>query len=144
VSFGDRLIVINVSDVVVSEKLFAEYDDDLDSAIIDEKRLRKRLKELVDGCRPDSVVVIESHSVGCVPRKLVDKVVVLQVSTEVLYDRLSSRIYSKRKIEENMDCEIMQVVLEEAADRFSDVPVEAFENNTIEDADKIIRHIIGE
>lgn len=138
---SQKLSVINISDVVISEKLFSEYDDDLNSAIIDEKKLRKKLQELLESSGSSEIVVIECHSVGCVSRKLVDQVVVLQANTEVLYDRLRERKYSKRKIEENMDCEIMQVILEEAIERFSGVSVKNFINNTSEDAGKIVEYI---
>jgi adenylate kinase len=136
-----KVKVINVSDLVVTEKLYSEYDDDLSSAIIDEKRLRKRLKEIIEKSESDAKIVIECHSVGCIARKFVDSVVVLQASTDVLYDRLSARKYSKRKIEENMDCEIMQVVLEEATERFTDVTVECFTNDSEEDAKKVVEYI---
>lgn len=136
--------IINVSDLVVSESLFSEYDDDLNSAIIDEKKLRRRLKDLVDALTSfTETIVIECHAVGCIPRKLVDQVIVLQANTDVLYDRLCERNYPKRKIDENMDCEIMQVVLEEAVDRFENVPVKTFTNNTAEDANTILEYIMN-
>lgn len=38
----------------------------------------------------------------------------------MLYDRLSARGYSGKKLEENMDAEIMQVLLEEAREGYKE------------------------
>ncbi len=73
-----------------------------------------------------------------VPRKLIDHVFVLRVpSTTVYFDRLAARNYPKVKIEENVDCEIMQVVWMEAVERFESDNVTVFVSETeshIEDA----------
>ena len=41
-----------------------------------------------------------------------DLVIVLQCDNTVLYDRLEKRGYADKKIQENVECEIMQVTLE--------------------------------
>lgn len=63
--------------------------------------------------------IVECHSVSIIPRKLVDHTFVLRVpSTTIYYDRLSERNYPSAKIQENVDCEIMQVVWMEAVEYF--------------------------
>ena len=47
-----------------------------------------------------------------------DLVVVLTCDNTVLYDRLQARNYRDNKIQENVECEIMQVVLEEARESY--------------------------
>lgn len=47
-----------------------------------------------------------------------DLVVVLQTDNGVLYDRLEKRGYPQPKITENVECEIMMVLLQEAHDSY--------------------------
>ena len=61
-------------------------------------------------------------------RRWFDLVVVLMTDNTVLYERLEKRGYEEKKISENVQCEIMQVIAEEAREsyrcdsRFSSVP----------------------
>jgi adenylate kinase len=45
-------------------------------------------------------------------------VVVLQTDNSVLYERLEQRGYPAAKISENVECEIMMVLLQEAHDSY--------------------------
>lgn len=47
-----------------------------------------------------------------------DLVVVLQTDNTVLYERLEQRGYPAAKISENVECEIMMVLLQEAHDSY--------------------------
>jgi adenylate kinase len=52
-------------------------------------------------------------------------VVVLRTDSTKLYDRLKARNYPEKKLQENLDSEIMEVLLEEARDGFdADIVVE--------------------
>lgn len=139
-----KVEIINISELVIKEKLYFEFDDEIDSAIIDDKMLKRRLLKLVhDMKEKNDLVVLESHSVGCIPRNIIDYIIVLQVNTQVHYDRLSIRKYSSRKIDENIDCEIMQVVLEDVINYFPNITNVSLPNNTSSDANKILKHIEG-
>lgn len=87
--------------------------------------MKRRLKEILSD--EESNIIIESHTISLIPRKFIDHVFVLRVpSTTVYYDRLAARGYSQTKIEENIDCEIMQVVWDEAVERFESENVTVF------------------
>jgi adenylate kinase len=45
---------------------------------------------------------------------------VLRCDSTVLYDRLTARGYKGKKLEENMDSEIMQVLLDEARESYKE------------------------
>lgn len=47
-----------------------------------------------------------------------DLVVVLQTDNTVLYERLEKRGYPQAKVTENVECEIMMVLLQEAHDSY--------------------------
>mmetsp|Transcript_22218 Transcript_22218/g.68423 ORF Transcript_22218/g.68423 Transcript_22218/m.68423 type:complete len:98 (-) Transcript_22218:1888-2181(-) len=77
--------------------------------------------------------MLDFHSCDVFPAELLDLVLVLRVSTENLFDRLTARGYHQRKINENMECEIMQVVLEDAREAFPAEMVHVVENNNVDE-----------
>ena len=59
----------------------------------------------------------------------------MRCDNKILYDRLKSRNYGEEKLQENLDCEIMEVLLQEARDAYdSDIVVELKSEKT-EDVD---------
>jgi adenylate kinase len=112
----------------------------MDSFIIDEKTLKIRLKEIILESKSE-ILIIECHSITSLPRNLIDQIILLKASTSVHFDRLTKRGYSNQKIQENIDCEIMQVILEDVINRFPNIPLEVFDNHTQEDAVKIVNYL---
>lgn len=53
----------------------------------------------------------------------------------MLYDRLTSRGYAGKKLEENMDAEIMQVLLDEAREAYKEEIVVELKSEGIEDVE---------
>lgn len=49
---------------------------------------------------------------------MIDLVCVVRCDNKLLYDRLKARGYGAQKLEENMDCEIMEVLSQEARDAY--------------------------
>jgi len=66
---------------------------------------------------------------------------VLRCNSTLLYDRLSARKYNAKKLEENMDAEIMQVLLDEARDAFDEEIVVELQSNQLEDVDENVERI---
>ena len=52
------------------------------------------------------------------PERWFDLVLVLRCNNTLLYDRLQSRQYSGRKLEENLQAEIFQTILDEAKESY--------------------------
>lgn len=80
--------------------------------------------------------IVDHHSCDYFPERWFDLVVVLQADNSVLYDRLQQRGYSQRKVEENLECEIMMVVLEEAHESYKSDIIVALRSDTPEDMEK--------
>lgn len=64
--------------------------------------------------------IIDWHACDLFPRSWIDLVVVVRADSTLLYDRLKARGYNSKKLDENMDAEIMQVLLDEARDAFDE------------------------
>ena len=68
-------------------------------------------------------------------------IVFLRADTEVLYDRLTERGYNDKKRSENIECEIMRVVIDEAKESYAKEIVQELSNNTIEEMDQNIARV---
>lgn len=64
--------------------------------------------------------------------------IVVRADSTLLYDRLKARGYVDKKLDENMDAEIMQVLLEEARAAFDEEIVVELRSD---DADEVERNV---
>jgi len=60
---------------------------------------------------------------------------VLRCDSTILYDRLTARGYKGKKLEENMDSEIMQVLLDEAREAYKEEIVVELKSESSEDVE---------
>ena len=65
----------------------------------------------------------------------------LRCDSTVLYDRLTGRGYKDKKLEENMDSEIMQVLLDEARESYREEIVVELRSDKDEDVEGNIERI---
>jgi adenylate kinase len=133
--------VINVADLVRSERLYSEYDDALDAAVMDTKRVKKRLAQLLQSSATTTKYLVETHTPSVLPSRLITRCLVLQCATSAIYDRLTDRGYSNKKRAENVEAEIMQVVWEEAVECFGEGRVRVRKSDGVEDAKENARYI---
>lgn len=75
------------------------------------------------------------------PRSWIDLVIVLRTNSTRLYDRLTARQYPERKLQENLDSEIMQVLLEEARQSYDEEIIVELESNESGDIEKNVDRI---
>eukprot|EP01029_Cantina_marsupialis_P000892 TRINITY_DN106_c0_g2_i1.p1 TRINITY_DN106_c0_g2~~TRINITY_DN106_c0_g2_i1.p1 ORF type:complete len:103 (+),score=42.03 TRINITY_DN106_c0_g2_i1:91-399(+) len=80
-------------------------------------------------------VIIDHHSCDFFPERFFHLVLVMTTENAVLFDRLSAREYTEKKVRENMECEIMQVVQEEAKQSYEEDIVQVLTSNTPDDMD---------
>ena len=107
---------ININDIVKQNNCHEGLDTEFNSLILDEEKLLSTLSPLLTSQENDpnnKGMIIDYHSVDFFHEEWIDLIVVLRTKTELLYDRLVERGYNEKKIGENMECEIMQVVLDE-------------------------------
>lgn len=86
-------------------------------------------------------VALEFHSVDFFPERWFDLVLVLRTDNTVLYDRLAKRGYSDKKLTENVEAEIMQVVAEEAAESYREGIVHQLPSDSIDDLESNISRV---
>ena len=123
------MTAVDVGALVRDKQLHSGWDDEYQTYILDEDKLLDELEdEMEDGGR-----VVEYHSAELFPERWFDLVLVLRVDNGLLYSRLESRGYPERKLQENVEAEIMQVILDEAREAYREEIVIELPSNTIED-----------
>ncbi|CAH9076740.1 unnamed protein product, partial [Cuscuta europaea] len=105
---------INIGDLVKVKNLHDGWDDELDCFIINEDLVCDELEDMME----QGGNIIDYHGCDFFPERWFDRVVVLQTENSVLYDRLKQRGYSDAKLKNNIECEIFQVLLEEAKESY--------------------------
>ena len=105
--------------------------------MLDEDRVCDELEDVLGA----GGAVVDHHSCGWFPERWFDLVVVLRADTSVLYERLVQRQYPQAKLDENIDCEIMQVCLEEAHESYRPDIVLELSSNTVEDQDANVERL---
>jgi broad-specificity NMP kinase len=85
--------------------------------------------------------IIDWHACDVFPERWVDLVIVLRCDSTVLYDRLTARGYKDKKLDENMDSEIMQVLLDEAREAYKEEIVVELRSDSADDVDGNLERI---
>lgn len=62
--------------------------------------------------------MVDYHGCDFFPERWFDFVIVLRCNNTILYDRLKARDYSEKKIRNNLECEIFNILLEEAVESY--------------------------
>ncbi|KAJ2993346.1 hypothetical protein NUW58_g1871 [Xylaria curta] len=128
---------VSVNQIVKDKDCHEGWDKEYHSWLVDEDRLLDALEEEV----ADGGCIIDWHACDLFPERWIDLVVVLRVDTSTLYDRLKARKYPEKKLQENLDAEIMDVLLQEARDSYNEKIVVELTSNTTDEMDSNIDRI---
>ncbi|CAI9776431.1 unnamed protein product [Fraxinus pennsylvanica] len=120
---------INIGDLVKEKNLHDGWDDQFDCYLINEDLVCDELEDLME----EGGNIVDYHGGDFFPERWFDRVVVLQTENSVLYDRLTKRGYAGQKLTNNIECEIFQVLLEEAKGSYPEEIVVAMRSDCIED-----------
>lgn len=85
--------------------------------------------------------IVEYHSCDFFPERWFDAVFVIRCNNTILYDRLQDRGYNQTKVKENIECEIFQMVLNEAKESYDEDIVFQLSGETEADFAESIRQI---
>ncbi|TKA59828.1 hypothetical protein B0A49_07397 [Cryomyces minteri] len=128
---------LSISAVVKERECHDGWDDEFRSWVVDEDKLLDSIEEEVQqgGC------IIDWHACDLFPKSWIDLVVVVRCDSTVLYDRLAARGYSGKKLDENMDSEIMEVLLEEARESYDEEIVVELRSDNSDDVEGNVERI---
>jgi adenylate kinase len=104
---------LNLTELAKTQHLITEQDPQRDTQIIDEAKMRRKLKTLIQTAQTD--IVIDAHYAAAVtPKTLATHVFVLRRNPIELQKAMQNRGYSQQKQNENLEAEILDVCLVEA------------------------------
>ncbi|CAG9763283.1 unnamed protein product [Ceutorhynchus assimilis] len=107
---------LEISKIAIENGCLEEYDEVYKCPVLDEDKLMDGLEEIMR----HGGNIVDYHSCEFFPERWFDAVYVLRADTATLYDRLKARGYEGKKLEDNIDCEIFQVILEEAKSSYKE------------------------
>jgi len=107
-------LYVNLTELAVRENLISGKDEERDSIIIDENRMRHKIREIIEGCDQNDIVIDGHYAVSVVPKKLVTYVFVLRRDPVELRKLMEQCGFSGRKLWENLASEILDVCLVDA------------------------------
>jgi adenylate kinase len=107
-------LYINLTDLALRDHLTSGKDEKRDTIVVDESRMRKRIRELVEKTGKEEVVIDGHYAVSVVPPKLVTFVFVLRRDPVELREFMNRCGFSEPKMMENLASEILDVCLVDA------------------------------
>ncbi|XP_042546613.1 adenylate kinase isoenzyme 6 isoform X2 [Dipodomys spectabilis] len=124
--------------ILLTGELYDGYDEEYDCPILDEDRV---VDELENEMR-DGGVIVDYHGCDFFPERWFHIVFVLRTDNSVLYKRLETRGYNEKKLQDNIQCEIFQVLYEEAIASYKEEIVHQLPSNNPEELEDNINKIL--
>ena len=128
--------VIDIHSYAEQHGLFEEYDDEAGSYDVDVEKLNDSIMSE----RHDGTVFLDghlSHFVDC------DIIIVLRCAPKKIYQRLKERGYDEKKILENVQAEVLDVILSESTESDAKVfEIDCSDLSPDQVADRIERIVI--
>jgi len=132
------LTLINVGQFAKENNGLGTWDEEYLCHELNEDKVLDLLEEKQ---KPGGLIV-EHHVPDLFPERWFDIVFVLRTENSILYDRLSARGYTGKKLEENIQCEIFQTILDEAKASYRDELVHELLSNTQEEQESNCSRIL--
>jgi adenylate kinase len=105
---------INLTDLAIDEGLTTGKDEERNSIIIDEDKMKKRITELIKKRDKNDIIIDGHYAANVVLPKLVTIVFVLRRDPTELREFMQQRGFSGKKLHENLASEILDVCLVDA------------------------------
>jgi len=136
-SLGLDYTVINVGELIHKSKLYDNWNNDFDVPEFNEDKVLDALE-----CVKDGGYIVDFHTADFFPEHWFKLVVLLRCNNTELYDRLNQRGYKEKKITENIECEIMDVLADEVKNSYSSSRIIELNNEKIDDMQDNIQKIV--
>ncbi|MFW6110668.1 MAG: adenylate kinase family protein [Thermoproteota archaeon] len=134
-------LFVNLTDLALREDLVLGKDEKRDSVVVDEDRMREKLREIIES-RDQSDVVVDGHyAFSVVPKDLVTHVFVLRRNPVELRKFMEESGFSGDKLWENLACEILDICLCDVLD-FYEADEVCELNVTGREVEEIVSHIL--
>jgi adenylate kinase len=131
----------NLTELAEKEHLISGKDEQRDSLIVDEARMRRKIREIIKN-RDEDVVIDGHYAVSVVPERLVTHLFVLRRNPVELKKAMEQRGFSGNKLWENLASEILDVCLIDALSVHEKEKI-CEVNASGKSADEVVMEILG-
>jgi adenylate kinase len=107
-------LYVNLTELAKKDNLIQDEDAERKTTIINENRMRHRLKEIIDQTEKTNVVIDGHYAAAVVPKTHVTRIFVLRRNPVELREFMEKCGFSGDKLWENLASEILDVCLVEA------------------------------
>ncbi|XP_015594523.1 adenylate kinase isoenzyme 6 [Cephus cinctus] len=128
---------LDVSKLAIDNKCLEEFDEEYQCPVLDEDKLLDGMESLMS----KGGKIVDYYGSDLFPERWFDIVFVLRTDNTILYDRLTARGYTGKKLEDNINCEIFQTALEEAKESYKEEIVHELQSNTSADTEENVQRI---
>ena len=138
-------LYLNLSCLALSFDLSQEFDIERKTAIINEKKMREKIHELIDSTSKTTVLVDGHYAASVVPKEKVTKAFVFRRNPIELKKLMEKRKFEGNKLWENLESEILDVCLIETLSELEENKVCELDvsGKTIEEVIHLILSIIN-
>jgi broad-specificity NMP kinase len=133
---------VNLTELALHENLISGRDEERNSVIVDENRMRCRIREIIEGCDKGVVVIDGHYAVSVVPKEFTTYVFVLRRDPVELRKFMEQCGFSGRKLWENLASEILDVCLCDALNAYEEGKVCELDVSG-ESVEEIVGEILG-
>ncbi|XP_045459735.1 adenylate kinase isoenzyme 6 homolog [Melitaea cinxia] len=127
-----------VSKLAEEHNCLDEYDPEYQCPYLNEDKLL----DIMEGMMASGGNIVDYHGCEFFPERWFDAVFVIRTNNTALYDRLSARGYTGKKLEDNIQCEIFETLLEEAQSSYKPEIVQELQNNTEDQLHSNVNEIV--
>ena len=135
---GSNLRWINIGEFAKANKYLGEWDSQYECYDIDEDKLLDDLEDTM----AEGNILIEHHVTDLFPERWFDAVFVLRTDNTKIFDRLKTRGYNQKKLDDNVQCEIFQTILDEARESYKPEIVHEIRSDVLEDVETNAKNIL--
>lgn len=128
---------LEISKLAKENNCLEEYDEIYKCPVLDEDKLMDGLEDVMNV----GGNIVDYHSCEFFPERWFDVVFVLRADNTTIYDRLTTRGYTGKKLEDNIQCEIFNTILEEARNSYSTDIVHELSSKNLEELQDNINKI---
>lgn len=105
---------LNLTELAEKERLITCKDQKRDTKIIDEAKMRRKLKQIITHTTSNDIIIDGHYAAAVTPASLATYVFVLRRNPQQLREFMQKRGFSQSKQDENIAAEILDVCLVEA------------------------------
>ena len=100
---------ISLNEISVSKRFTLQYDEKRSTYVVDFNQLLPYIISLINSYKKENLpfLIIEGHFSDIIPNKFIDYAIVLRCHPDELTRRLQMRDYDNKKIQENIQSEIL-------------------------------------